>query len=109
MGKQVKPKMENTFEPIISRIDTVRGSRSVSGFARFLGIPQKSLDNYLRQGRKPSVELILLVCTKCGVSADWLLGLKPDSATVGNGGADAVNKAKLEGLKAAIRSLLEQY
>ena len=84
MGKQVKPKMENFFEPIIARIDELRGNRSVSGFARFLGMPQKSLDNYLKQGRKPSVELILLVCTKCHVSADWLLGLTSDRGGVKN-------------------------
>lgn len=81
----------------------------MSSFARFIGIPQKSLDNYLKQGRKPSLELVLLVCSKCGVSADWLLGLSPESRRTHEASVSAVNAAKLEGLKAAIRSLLEQY
>ncbi len=101
--------MEKSFAQIVARVDSLRGGRSVSSFARFIGIPQKSLDNYLKQGRKPSLELILLVCSKCGVSADWLLGLSPESRQTHETSVSAVNAAKLEGLKAAIRSLLEQY
>ena len=50
---------------------------SVSAFARFLGLNQKTLDLYMKGERKPSVELIVAVCSKCGRSADWLLGLSP--------------------------------
>ena len=50
---------------------------SVSAFARFLGLNQKTLDLYMKGERKPSVDLIVAVCTKCGRSADWLLGLSP--------------------------------
>ena len=49
---------------------------NVSEFARFLGMNQKSLDNYVKGQCKPSVELVVTVCIKCDVSADWLLGLK---------------------------------
>ena len=48
---------------------------SVSAFSRFLGINQKTLDLYVKGERKPSVELIVAVCSKCGKTADWLLGL----------------------------------
>lgn len=48
---------------------------NVSAFARFLGLNQKTLDLYIKGDRKPSVELIFSVCSKCGVSSDWLLGL----------------------------------
>ena len=70
--------MEEKFAQIVSRIDGLRNGMSVSAFARFLGLPQKSLDNYLKQGRKPSVELVMLVCTRCHVTSDWLLGLSED-------------------------------
>lgn len=48
---------------------------SVSAFSRYLGLNQKTLDLYIKGQRKPSVELIVAVCSKCGRSADWLLGL----------------------------------
>ena len=59
----------------LERLDVCRNGRSVSAFARFLGINQKTLDLYVKGERKPSVDLIIAVCTKCGRSADWLLGL----------------------------------
>lgn len=101
--------MKNNFEHLISRIKSLPGADNVAGFARTIRMNQKTVDLYMKGERKPSLEFVQNICTSFGVSADWLLGLKPDSATVGNGGADAVSKAKLEGLKAAIRSLLEQY
>ena len=36
---------------------------------------QKTVDLYLKGERKPSVEFIKSICTRFGVSADWLLGL----------------------------------
>ena len=82
--------MSNFLEIFLERLKTIQGKRSVSAFARELGIPQKSLDNYVKGLRKPSVELILLVCSKCGVSADYLLGLS-DSPHGGQGGNSATN------------------
>ena len=37
---------------------------------------QKTVDLYIKGQRKPSVELIVSVCSKCCCSADWLLGLQ---------------------------------
>ena len=48
---------------------------SVSAFARHIGIPQKTLDSCIKGERKPSVEIVMHICTRCGCSADWLLGL----------------------------------
>ena len=114
MGKNVKPKVESNFQSIISRIDSLRGSRSVSAFARFLGLPQKSLDNYLKQGRKPSVELIVLVCTKCQVSSDWLLGLTPNMQRGGvrdpatNAGQSATSDPELQALRRDLAALVQR-
>lgn len=41
-------------------------------------MPQKTVDTYINGQRKPSVEFIMRVCSKCHVSADWLLGLSDD-------------------------------
>ncbi len=101
--------MKNNFERLIERIKSLPGSDNVSGFARTIRMNQKTVDLYMKGERKPSLEFVQNICSSFGVSADWLLGLKPAGATAGNGGSDAVSKAKLEGLKAAIRSLLEQY
>lgn len=59
----------------ISRLKELRGSMSTSAFARVLDMPQTTLNSYFQGIRKPSVELVERICVKCGVSADWLLGL----------------------------------
>ena len=63
----------------LDRLNECRNGASVSAFARFLGLNQKTLDLYIKGERKPSVELIVAVCSKCGRSSDWLLGLDTDT------------------------------
>lgn len=63
------------FKTILSRLRELQGDNSVSAFARYLEMPQKTVDTYIKGERKPSAEFILRVCAKCDVSADWLLGL----------------------------------
>ena len=67
--------MQNLF---ITRLIELQGENTVTAFARYLEIPQNTLDCYIKGRRKPSVELVLRVCKKCGVSSDWLLGLSED-------------------------------
>lgn len=67
--------MQNLF---ITRLIELQGENTVTAFARYLELPQNTLDCYIKGRRKPSVELVLRVCKKCGVSADWLLGLSED-------------------------------
>ena len=62
------------MQKILERLNECRNGMSVSAFARLLGLNQKTVDLYLKGERKPSVELVLAVCSKCGRSADWLLG-----------------------------------
>ena len=66
------------FKLILKRLKDLQGENSVSSFARFLEMPQKTVDTYINGQRKPSVEFIMRVCSKCHVSADWLLGLSDD-------------------------------
>lgn len=63
------------MDKFLERLNECRNGMSVSAFARFLGLNQKTLDLYIKGERKPSVELVLAVCSKCGRSADWLLGI----------------------------------
>ena len=66
------------FKIILKRLKDLQGENSVSSFARFLEMPQKTVDTYINGQRKPSVEFIMRVCSKCHVSADWLLGLSDE-------------------------------
>ena len=70
--------MDYKFKAFLRRLKELQGHESVSAFARRLEIPQKSLDCYIKGEHKPSVDLLLRVSTKCGVSADWLLGLSDE-------------------------------
>ena len=63
------------FQIILKRLKDLQGENSVSAFARFLEMPQKTVDTYINGQRKPSVEFIMRVCSKCHVTSDWLLGL----------------------------------
>lgn len=74
--------MQKYFDKFLLRLKELQGGESVSAFARRLGMPQNTLDCYMRGVRKPSVELLTRVCDTCQVSADWLLGREPSKATV---------------------------
>lgn len=63
------------FKLLIKRIKELQGEKSVSALARYLEMPQKTVDTYINGDRKPSVEFIMRVCSKFKVSSDWLLGL----------------------------------
>lgn len=71
--------MQKKDEKFLSRLNECRNGMSVSEFARFLGLNQKTVDTYVKGERKPSVELVIAVCSKCGKSADWFLGLSPSN------------------------------
>jgi len=69
------------MKDFLERLSKCKGSMSVSAFARHLGMNQKTLDLYMKGERKPSVELIISVCSKCGCSADELLGLATNESS----------------------------
>ena len=68
------------YKLLITRIKELQGEKSVSAFARYLEMPQKTVDTYINGERKPSVEFIMRVCSKCKVTSDWLLGLTDQRA-----------------------------
>lgn len=57
------------------RLVELQGERTQKEFARYLGIPLNTYTNWLLHSRKPTMDAIVLICTKVSVSADWLLGL----------------------------------
>lgn len=66
-------------------------------FAKFLGVPLTSYTNWVTGISLPKAEHLVLICSKLGVSADWLLGLSDQPCkTAGhivhaNGSAVAIN------------------
>jgi len=63
------------MDAFFERVNSLKGSMSTNAFAKFLGVNQKTLDQMLKKERKPSLQMLIAICTKCRVSADWLLGL----------------------------------
>ena len=63
------------MDDFVAKVAKLRGTKNTSEFARYLGIPQTTVDGYFRGARKPSIEFVKLICVKCRISADWLLGL----------------------------------
>lgn len=89
------------METFGDRLESLRGKDSQRDFARKLGVPLTSYTNWVAGISSPKMEYIQLVCTKLGVSADWLLGLsvaEPNQAA-----------RKLEGLRKALANLLREY
>ncbi len=85
--------MQDFPKGFLDRLNECRNNMSVSAFSHFIGLNQKTVDLYVKGERKPSVELIVAVCSKCGVSADWLLGLSdirtPNNSLTATGGSAA--------------------
>lgn len=96
----------------VTRLNELRGSSSVSAFSRRAEIPQPSMDKYLK-GRLPSIEILIRLACRFGVTSDWLLGLT-DERTPGAGSASDARIAelekkilRLEGENAGLKTALE--
>ena len=90
------------------RLKDLQGEMNTSEFARFLCVKQQTLDNYMR-GRSPNVEFVIAVCEKCGVSADWFLGIS-GKETNGGGKSKAGKKCesrKISALRSSLRSAVQ--
>ena len=89
------------METFGDRLESLRGKDSQRDFARKLGVPLTSYTNWVTGVSTPKMEYIVMLCTKLGVSADWLLGLTvspPDQSS-----------RKLEALRKALANLLKEY
>ena len=92
--------MQIILDDVLSRVKTTMNGDSVYAFAKKLGISQQTADCYINGKRKPSLEFIYRICSVCGCSSDWLLGLpeRGGSAAVdapNNSGAIAVGSNAL--------------
>lgn len=67
--------MKNSFA---QRLEHLRGSRTQKEFAKLLEVPLTSYTNWVLRMRSPSIDYLNSICTKLGVSADYLLGLTDD-------------------------------
>ena len=73
---------------VSSRLSELRGSDSVSAFARKVGINQQTMDTYIK-GRLPPLDLCARIATIFDVSIDWLAGLSDERGGVSSAVGDA--------------------
>ena len=67
---------ENNRLPVFTRrFRELQGERSNTEFADFLGISRQTVGFYCNGDRIPDAVVLRQIAEKCGVSADWLLGL----------------------------------
>ena len=57
------------------RFDKLRGSRSNTEFAAFLGLSRQTVGFYLNGDRVPDFNSLIIIAQKCQVPVDYLLGL----------------------------------
>ena len=89
------------METFGDRLESLRGKDSQRDFARKLGVPLTSYTNWVCGTSTPKMEYIIMLCTKLGVSADWLLGLSASPPVQPS--------RKVDDLKKAIITLLKEY
>lgn len=70
---QQEKKARNTL--FRKRLDKLRGTRSNTDFARFLGLSRQTVGFYLNGNRVPDLENLRIIAEKCGVTTDYLIGL----------------------------------
>lgn len=66
---------EMRFPDFVSRFRELQGERSNTEFAEFLGMTRQTVGFYLNGERVPDALGVKNIAQKCGVSADWLLGI----------------------------------
>ena len=57
------------------RLESLRNGMTQKEFAASLQTPINTYTNWVRGIREPSMSAIINLCTRLGVSSDWLLGL----------------------------------
>ena len=57
------------------RLNSLLEGRSITEFAKELGMSRQTLGFYLNGDRIPDIKAIRQICEFCGVTADWLIGL----------------------------------
>lgn len=78
-GSHVSPGRLPVFK---ERLGALIGDDTAAAFAEKAGIARQTLVAYKNGDRLPDAEMLRRLCTACGVSADWLLGLAGDPSPV---------------------------
>ena len=65
---------DNLFGERLKMLRSLQGNKSQKDFAIELGIPQPTLSSYESGKIKPTVDAIINIADKCGISIDWLCG-----------------------------------
>jgi len=69
--------LSHTFSERIRKLRTERGMNQ-GQFADFVGVSRGAMSYYEQEARTPDIAVLKSICEKCGVSADYMLGLIPD-------------------------------
>ncbi len=67
-------KKENILGERLRMLRSMRGNISQKAFAQEMGLPQPTLSSYESGKIKPTIDVIVNIAEKCGVSLDWLCG-----------------------------------
>ena len=102
----------DSMNSFLKRLESLQGATPTAAFARQLGVNQKTLDHLVKGERKPSVEIVVAICSKLNVSADWLLGLSDEKSRSGGEGdiwrkTAMASQRKLDKVNEALGKIIE--
>lgn len=63
------------------RLNAVKGDLTIDRFARKVGVARATMGGYLAGTRLPKADHLKQIAEKCGVSADYLIGLSDAQST----------------------------
>jgi len=69
--------LRKTFSSRIRKLREERGLNQ-GQFADSVGISRGAMSYYEQEARTPDIGVLRAICEKCGVSADYMIGLTPD-------------------------------
>lgn len=92
------------MKKVVEHLKELQGERTQKEFAALLGIPLNTYTNWLLYQRRPTIDAVISICTRLGVSADWLLGLT-DSCASGSVSANDALQRKCHDLEVENKAL----
>lgn len=71
-------------EILSQKLKTMRSLRNMTqkDFAAYIGIPQPTLSAYENGKNNPTVDVLIEIADKCGVSLDWLCGRETNAGAI---------------------------
>lgn len=101
------------FPEFTERFRELRGERDNTEFGKFLGISRQTVGFYCNGDRIPDALGLKQIAEKCGVSADWLLGLtdvkSPDINIRDISGYTGLSESAIHLLHSRFGKLLAQF